>query len=147
MPGQGAIIATGAIDYPAEYQGVSEEFRSMIGLSKVMTVTCTYDHRVIQGAESGMFLARLQELLQGADDFYETIFDGLRVPHRPVRLGKDRSVACPACRATKAKIVAKQAAVIQLIHAFRVRGHLDAESIRWAEHTRHILNSIRPPTG
>jgi len=59
MPGQGAIIATGAIDYPPEYRGVAENVRASLGLSKVMTVTCTYDHRVIQGAESGMFLGRL----------------------------------------------------------------------------------------
>ena len=58
MPGQGAIIATGAIDYPPEYRGVPEDVRTSLGLSKVMTVTCTYDHRVIQGAESGMFLGR-----------------------------------------------------------------------------------------
>ena len=127
MPGQGAIIATGAIDYPAEYQGVNEEFRSMIGLSKVMMVTCTYDHRVIQGAESGTFLARLQDLLQGADEFYESIFTELRVPHRPVRLGKDRPVSVPGARAVSGEDVAKQAAVIQLIHAFRVRGHLEAD--------------------
>ena len=64
MPGQGAIIATGAIDYPAEYQGVNEEMRASLGLSKVMTVTCTYDHRVIQGAESGMFLGGCKSLLR-----------------------------------------------------------------------------------
>jgi len=63
MPGQGAIIATGAIDYPPEYRGVPEDMRTSLGLSKVMTVTCTYDHRVIQGAESGMFLGELQALL------------------------------------------------------------------------------------
>ncbi len=58
MPGQGAIIATGAIDYPAEYQGAADETRAMLGISKVMTLTCTYDHRIIQGAESGMFLGK-----------------------------------------------------------------------------------------
>src|ERR1700740_3451209 len=60
MPGQGAIIETGAIDYPPEYRGVPEDVRASMGLSKVMNITCTYDHRVIQGAESGMFLARMQ---------------------------------------------------------------------------------------
>src|SRR5258708_18931760 len=60
MPGQGAIIAAGAIDYPAEYQGAADETRAIIGLSKVMTITCTYDHRIIQGAESGMFLGKIQ---------------------------------------------------------------------------------------
>ena len=127
MPGQGAIIATGAIDYPAEYQGVNEEFRSMIGLSKVMMVSCTYDHRVIQGAESGVFLARLQELLQGGHGFYEEIFAALNVPHRPIRLGKDKPAAFPGLRTGQGEDVAKQAGVIQLIHAFRARGHLDAD--------------------
>ena len=127
MPGQGAIIATGAIDYPPEYAGVNEEFRSTIGLSKVMTVTCTYDHRVIQGAESGMFLARLQDLLQGADDFYEGIFSVLRIPHRPIHLLKEPASLAPVPRGQGGEDIAKQAAVIQLVHAFRVRGHLDAD--------------------
>ncbi|MBV8817398.1 MAG: 2-oxo acid dehydrogenase subunit E2, partial [Acidobacteriaceae bacterium] len=120
MPGQGAIIATGSIDYPAEYQGVSEEFRSSIGLSKVMTVTCTYDHRVIQGAESGAFLARLQELLQGGDGFYEQIFSDLRVPTRPILLVKESGAGSGiAPRATGREDVPKQAAVIEMIRAFR----------------------------
>ena len=67
MPGQGAIIATGAIDYPAEYRGAAEETRAVLGISKVMTLGCTYDHRIIQGAESGAFLAKVQELLDGKD--------------------------------------------------------------------------------
>ena len=78
MPGQGAIIATGAIDYPPEYRGVPEDMRASLGISKVMTVTCTYDHRVIQGAESGVFLGRLQSLLEGEDGFYEQVFRDLR---------------------------------------------------------------------
>src|SRR5437660_4122973 len=123
MPGQGAIIATGAIDYPAEYQGVTEETRAMIGLSKVMMVTCTYDHRVIQGAESGMFLGRLQALLQGEDDFYRNIFADLHIPHQPVHAEPDRAVSIPGVRTAQFDDVAKQAAVIQLIHNFRVRGH------------------------
>ena len=65
MTGQGAIIAAGAIDYPAEYRGASPEMRAMLGISKVMTLNCTYDHRIIQGAESGMFLGKLQSLLDG----------------------------------------------------------------------------------
>ena len=62
-----------------------EETRTSLGLSKVMTVTCTYDHRVIQGAESGLFLARLQALLEGEDGFYDRIFADLGIPMRPVR--------------------------------------------------------------
>src|SRR5205085_7667376 len=83
MPGQGAIIATGAIDYPPEYRGVPEDVRTSLGLSKVMTVSCTYDHRVIQGAESGMFLAAMQSLLEGESDFYTRIFTDLSIPLRP----------------------------------------------------------------
>jgi multifunctional 2-oxoglutarate metabolism enzyme len=129
MPGQGAIIATGAIDYPAEYQGVRAEMRSMIGLSKVMMMSCTYDHRVIQGAESGMFLARLQDLLNGAENFYENIFADLKLPYRPVSWQTDRSaVALPGVTSGKVSVEsAKEAAVLQLIHAYRVRGHLIAD--------------------
>ena len=85
MPGQGVIIATGALDYPAEYRSMAPRTLSLLGISKVMTVTSTYDHRIIQGAESGLFLARIEELLKGEDAFYERIFKDLKVPHRPVR--------------------------------------------------------------
>ena len=57
----------------------------MLGISKVMTLTCTYDHRIIQGAESGTFLGKVQALLDGEDGFYEEIFDHLKMPHQPVR--------------------------------------------------------------
>ncbi|HUQ92339.1 MAG TPA: multifunctional oxoglutarate decarboxylase/oxoglutarate dehydrogenase thiamine pyrophosphate-binding subunit/dihydrolipoyllysine-residue succinyltransferase subunit [Bryobacteraceae bacterium] len=129
MIGQGAIIATGVIDYPAEYQGVSSSVRSMIGISKVMAISCTYDHRIIQGAESGMFLAHLQELLQGDHDFYETIFADLKLPYHPVRWETDRMHALPGFggQGPYSEEVAKQAAVLQLINAYRVRGHLIAD--------------------
>jgi 2-oxoglutarate decarboxylase len=102
MPGQGAIIATGAIDYPAEYHGVTEQLRAVLGLSKVMTVTCTYDHRVVQGAESGAFLGRLQSLLEGEDAFYEEMFSHLKIPHKPVHWEPDRTVSIPGLRAGSA---------------------------------------------
>ena len=127
MPGQGAIIATGTIDYPAEYHGASDQLRALLGLSKVMTVTCTYDHRVIQGAESGMFLGRLQDLLEGQEDFYEEIFEHLKIPHKPVHWQVDRPVAVPGGRGGDLDEVAKEAAVLQLINAYRVRGHLIAD--------------------
>src|SRR6201995_3943710 len=109
MPGQGAIIATGAIDYPPEYRGVPEETRAAMGLSKVMTVTCTYDHRVIQGAESGMFLGRLQSLLEGEDGFYDQIFADLKIPMRALRWKADQ----PAAPVMNSDPV-KQAAVVRL---------------------------------
>jgi 2-oxoglutarate decarboxylase len=125
MQGQGAIIATGAIDYPAEYQGVTEEMKANLGLSKVMTVTCTYDHRVIQGAESGAFLGRLQALLQGEDGFYDEMFEDLQIPYRPVVWEEARpSVAAPGAFAGGMQELARQAGVLQLINAYRVRGHL-----------------------
>ncbi|HLG97466.1 MAG TPA: multifunctional oxoglutarate decarboxylase/oxoglutarate dehydrogenase thiamine pyrophosphate-binding subunit/dihydrolipoyllysine-residue succinyltransferase subunit [Bryobacteraceae bacterium] len=127
MAGQGAIIATGTIDYPAEYHGATEHLRALLGLSKVMTVTCTYDHRVIQGAESGMFLGRLQALLEGAEEFYEQIFEDLKIPHKPIHWQTDRPVTIPGVRGAQLDEVAKEAAVLQLINAYRVRGHLIAD--------------------
>ncbi len=127
MPGQGAIIATGAIDYPAEYRGAAEETRAVIGISKVMTVTCTYDHRVIQGAESGAFLGKLQELLDGNDGFYEEIFEHLRMPHQPVRWVADRQSQIPGMTAARYAEIAKEAGIMQMINAYRVRGHLIAD--------------------
>jgi 2-oxoglutarate dehydrogenase E1 component len=127
MPGQGAIIATGAIDYPAEYHGVTDQLRALLGLSKVMMVTCTYDHRVVQGAESGAFLGTLQTLLEGEGGFYENIFSDLKVPHKPVHWELDRSVSVPGLRGGQRDDVAKEAAVLQLINAYRVRGHLIAD--------------------
>ncbi|MGH9659319.1 MAG: multifunctional oxoglutarate decarboxylase/oxoglutarate dehydrogenase thiamine pyrophosphate-binding subunit/dihydrolipoyllysine-residue succinyltransferase subunit, partial [Bryobacteraceae bacterium] len=126
MPGQGAILAVGAIDYPAEFAGVSPDMRATLGIGKVMTVTCTYDHRIVQGAESGMFLGRMQALLEGADDFYEEVFAHLKMPHRPVRWEPDRHLSLPGMGTRHAEI-AKGAAVIQLINAYRVRGHLVAD--------------------
>ncbi|MCC6862666.1 MAG: multifunctional oxoglutarate decarboxylase/oxoglutarate dehydrogenase thiamine pyrophosphate-binding subunit/dihydrolipoyllysine-residue succinyltransferase subunit [Bryobacterales bacterium] len=127
MAGQGAIIATGAIDYPAEYEGMAPEVRAGLGIGKIMTVTCTYDHRVIQGAESGMFLGKLQALLEGKEDFYEEIFAHLKVPYRPVRWEPDRQASLPGLGTAHTGAVAKEAAVLQLINAYRVRGHLIAD--------------------
>ena len=122
MPGQGAIIATGAIDYPPEYRGVPDDVRSSMGLSKVMTITCTYDHRVIQGAESGMFLARMQALLEGEDKFYDQIFRELAIPAQAWRWEPDQATA-PMVSSDPMK----QAGVARLIHAWRERGHLVAD--------------------
>ncbi|HZQ55532.1 MAG TPA: multifunctional oxoglutarate decarboxylase/oxoglutarate dehydrogenase thiamine pyrophosphate-binding subunit/dihydrolipoyllysine-residue succinyltransferase subunit [Bryobacteraceae bacterium] len=127
MPGQGAIIATGAIDYPAEFAAASPETRALLGLSKVLMITCTYDHRIIQGAESGAFLAKLQQLLQGEDGFYEGIFRDLKIPYMPVRWQTDQQIAPNRYSAVNTD-VAKEAAVIQLINSYRIRGHLLANT-------------------
>ncbi|MFC7387525.1 multifunctional oxoglutarate decarboxylase/oxoglutarate dehydrogenase thiamine pyrophosphate-binding subunit/dihydrolipoyllysine-residue succinyltransferase subunit [Sphaerisporangium rhizosphaerae] len=121
MPGQGTIIGVGAMEYPAEYQGASPETLNRLAVSKVMTLTSTYDHRIIQGAQSGDFLRRIHQLLLGQDGFYDEIFQSLRIPYEPVRWVQDIS-------ATHDDDVAKSARVIELIHAYRVRGHLMADT-------------------
>ncbi len=95
MMGQGCIVATGAIDYPAEYRGAADDTRSALGISKVMNITSTYDHRIIQGAESGAFLGKLQALLDGENGFYDAIFADLQLPHVPVRWEIDRTSFVP----------------------------------------------------
>jgi len=127
MPGQGAIIATGVIDYPAEFAAMSEENRALLGLSKTLMITCTYDHRIIQGAESGSFLAKLQQLLQGEDGFYEAIFRDLKIPSIPIRWQSDKQIA-PTRFGSVNTDVAKEAAVIQLINAYRIQGHVMANT-------------------
>src|SRR6185436_2859734 len=126
MPGQGLIVATGALDYPPEYRSMAPRTLSLLGISKVMTVTSTYDHRIIQGAESGLFLARMEELLRGEDTFYERIFEDLKVPHRPIKWEIDENPGLFGPAGSKEEIE-KQARVLQLINAYRVRGHLVAD--------------------
>ncbi|GGS92498.1 alpha-ketoglutarate decarboxylase [Planobispora rosea] len=121
MPGQGAIIGVGAMEYPAEYQGASPETLSRLAVSKVMTLTSTYDHRIIQGAQSGDFLRRIHQLLLGEDGFYDEVFEALRIPYEPIRWVQDIST-------THDDDVAKSARVLELIHAYRVRGHLMADT-------------------
>ncbi len=89
MQGQGAIIGVGAMEYPAAFQGASDEKLAEIGVSKITTLTSTYDHRIIQGAESGDFLRRVHQLLLGEDGFYDDVFQSLRVPYEPIRWVQD----------------------------------------------------------
>ncbi|MFC4588172.1 multifunctional oxoglutarate decarboxylase/oxoglutarate dehydrogenase thiamine pyrophosphate-binding subunit/dihydrolipoyllysine-residue succinyltransferase subunit [Sphaerisporangium corydalis] len=121
MQGQGTIIGVGAMEYPAEYQGASPETLNRLAVSKVMTLTSTYDHRIIQGAQSGDFLRRIHQLLLGEGGFYDEIFQALRIPYEPVRWVQDIS-------ASHDDDVAKSARVIELVHAYRVRGHLMADT-------------------
>jgi len=127
VAGQGAIIAVGAMDYPAEYRGVAPDVVASLGISKVMSVTCTYDHRIIQGAESGLFLGTLQALLDGEQNFYDEIFEALHVPYAPVKWAPDKSPAGLAPVPEPSMEVVKEAAATRLINAFRVRGHLMAD--------------------
>src|SRR4029079_16983886 len=89
MAGQGAIIGAGAIDYPTEYKGTDPATLAAIGVGKVVTLTSTYDHRIIQGAESGEFLDVVESLLTGGDRFYDEIFAALDIPYEPVRWTRD----------------------------------------------------------
>ncbi|MBX2976012.1 MAG: multifunctional oxoglutarate decarboxylase/oxoglutarate dehydrogenase thiamine pyrophosphate-binding subunit/dihydrolipoyllysine-residue succinyltransferase subunit [Ignavibacteriaceae bacterium] len=125
MVGQGVIIATGAIQYPAEYQAMSPETISTLGISKILTITSTYDHRIIQGAESGMFLKEIHDLLLGENNFYDEIFSDLKIPLKPVNWETDIQPQ-GFNRNVNVEEIEKQAKVIQLINMFRVRGHLVA---------------------
>lgn len=127
MEGQGSIIATGAIDYPAEYQSMSQEVLNHLGISKVMTVTSTYDHRIIQGAESGGFLKRIHELLNGADDFYKEIFEDLGIPSQPIPFGKDNYTGFLDGKSSTMEQNKKTTAVMNLINHYRRRGHILAD--------------------
>jgi len=141
MAGQAAIIATGAIEYPAEYQGMSPASLSMLGISKVMTVTSTYDHRVIQGAESGLFLAKVHEFLTGEHGFYDEIFSDLDIHYPPLRWAEDFNPSLLGGDYQREQVV-KQAKVLQLIDAYRVRGHLlaDIDPLNLTEHTNRELD-------
>ncbi|QGK71240.1 multifunctional oxoglutarate decarboxylase/oxoglutarate dehydrogenase thiamine pyrophosphate-binding subunit/dihydrolipoyllysine-residue succinyltransferase subunit [Allosaccharopolyspora coralli] len=115
--GQSAIIGVGAMDYPAEFQGASEQTLIDMGISKIVTLTSTYDHRVIQGAESGDFLRKVHQLLLGEDGFFDEVFTSLRIPYEPVRWTQDIPEGA----------VDKTARVLELIDAYRTRGHLMAD--------------------
>ncbi len=136
MNGQGTIVATGSIGYPVGLANIG----AMIGAEKVMTMTSTYDHRVIQGAESGRFLGRIEEYLQGELGFYDGVFASLGV-----ELGPAPPIPAPAAAAAAASATAEEAqrraqpravpdeALLQavqsataLLKAFRTHGHLAA---------------------
>ncbi|HET9657434.1 MAG TPA: multifunctional oxoglutarate decarboxylase/oxoglutarate dehydrogenase thiamine pyrophosphate-binding subunit/dihydrolipoyllysine-residue succinyltransferase subunit, partial [Kineosporiaceae bacterium] len=121
MKGQGTIIGVGAMEYPAEYAGASEETLARLAVSKILTLTSTYDHRIIQGAQSGDFLRVIHSKLLGEDGFYDRIFHALRIPYEPVRWIRD--IAVP-----HDEDINKTARVQELIHAYRVRGHLMADT-------------------
>ncbi len=121
MQGQGAIVGVGALEYPAEYQGASPETLARLAVSKTLTLTSTYDHRIIQGAQSGEFLKRIHALLLGEDNFYDGVFAALRIPYEPIRWVSDIT-------ASHEDDINKTARVQELIHAYRVRGHLMADT-------------------
>jgi multifunctional 2-oxoglutarate metabolism enzyme len=121
MRGQGFIVGVGTIGYPAEYEGADPKTIAELGISPVTTLTNTYDHRIIGGAESGEFLRRIHRLLLGEDEFYDLVFRSLEVPYEPARWLPDQSPLADV-QASSEKIVH----VHQLINIYRVRGHLIA---------------------
>jgi multifunctional 2-oxoglutarate metabolism enzyme len=121
MNGQGTIVGVGSLEYPAEWQGASAETIARSAISKILTLTSTYDHRIIQGAQSGEFLRRVHQLLLGENGFYDEIFRSLRIPYEPIRWVADIS-------ASHDDDISKSARVQELIHAYRVRGHLMADT-------------------
>ncbi|ACU54648.1 2-oxoglutarate dehydrogenase, E1 subunit [Acidimicrobium ferrooxidans DSM 10331] len=120
MPGQGVIVGVGAIAYPAAFQAADPRLLGELGVSRTITLTSTYDHRIIQGAESGQFLATIAALLEGEQDFYDEIFSALQVPYPPMRWQADHTSMQPDAT----ERLAKQVHVQSLIHHYRVRGHL-----------------------
>ncbi|MEQ1873152.1 MAG: multifunctional oxoglutarate decarboxylase/oxoglutarate dehydrogenase thiamine pyrophosphate-binding subunit/dihydrolipoyllysine-residue succinyltransferase subunit [Ilumatobacteraceae bacterium] len=128
MPGQGVIVGVGSIDYPAEYQGADQRTLGSLGISKVVTITSTYDHRIIQGAESGLFLKRVHELLLGEHGFYDDVFRSVGVPYEAVQWRVDQNPLN-----SEEAMMHKQMQVATLIRVHRVRGHLiaDLDPLRW----------------
>ena len=122
MTGQGTIVGVGALAFPTEYEAADPSLLADLGVSKLVTISSTYDHRVIQGAESGLFLQKMHDLLLGEDDFYGKAFRSLHIPYEAVKWRRDFN---PVDR--EATMLEKQAKVNQLINQYRVRGHLIAD--------------------
>ena len=125
MPGQGAILAAGAIGYPSGFANGNEQALRLLGVGKVMQITSTYDHRVIQGAQSGEYLRRVDQLLQGTDAFYETVFSSLGLQAAPTIA----ITAQPAAAAGRPSddMLRAVAAGMAIVSAYRSYGHLGAQ--------------------
>ncbi len=139
MTGQGTIVGIGALAYPTEYEAADPALLADLGVSKLVTISSTYDHRVIQGAESGLFLQRVHDLLLGADDFYDGAFRSLHIPYEAVKWRRDFN---PVDR--EAAMLEKQAKVNQLINQYRVRGHLIAD-LNPLRHEAPVMHSELDP--
>jgi multifunctional 2-oxoglutarate metabolism enzyme len=127
MAGQSAIIAVGAIGRPPGLTGMDENSARELGVAPVMTLTSTYDHRLIQGVESGTLLRRIEQLLAGADRFYEVIAEGLGVQLPPLVLRAVRSTAAPGSNLpANQDLMYAVAAGMSLVKAHRTHGHLAA---------------------
>ena len=123
MPGQGAIFGVGALAWPAGFEAADPIALAELGVGKVLTLTSTYDHRIIQGAESGLFLKYVAECLTGGHQFYDEVFEALGIPYEPARWSKDLRAASGVNDHDQ---ILKQIRVQELINMFRMRGHLNA---------------------
>ena len=141
MPGQGVIIGLGTIDYPTAYQAADPRTLANLGVSKVITLSSTYDHRIIQGAESGMFLAAIHRLLLGEYHFYDDVFRAVGVPYEAVRWRPD---VMPADR--EQALITKQVQVNTVINMHRVRGHLIANLDPLAAEVPEMHDELDPAT-
>ena len=124
MPGQGAIFGVGSLSWPTGFEAADPRALAELGVGKVLTLTSTYDHRIIQGAESGLFLRHVAECLTGGHGFYDQIFSDLGVPYEPSRWSTDSNAA--ASPSANHDETLKHIKVQQLINMYRVRGHLNA---------------------
>jgi multifunctional 2-oxoglutarate metabolism enzyme len=145
MPGQGAIIGVGALGYPAGFEAADPRVVAQLGLGKVVTLTSTYDHRIIQGAESGLFLSRVAALITGADGFYDDLFESMGVPYEPVRWQVDSNAGAGSEEGEHQRLV-KQVHVQTLINMYRVRGHLIAHLDPLDAEPPHIHPELDPLT-
>ena len=121
MPGQGAIIGVGALGWPAGFEAADPAALASLGVGKVVTLTSTYDHRIIQGAQSGLFLRHVEQCLTGEHDFYDELFSDLGVPYEPARWSPDHAAGGSA-----SEEALREVRVQELINMYRVRGHLNA---------------------
>ena len=126
MAGQGSIIAVGAIGYPAEFSSLPDERLREMGISKIMTVTSTYDHRIIQGAESGAFLGIVDRLLQGQENFFDLIAESLELSPATYQVAKPAPGLKPSREPAAPEMLYHVAAAMALVKAFRMHGHLAA---------------------
>jgi multifunctional 2-oxoglutarate metabolism enzyme len=135
MKGQSAIVAAGAIAYPPEWAHAAPDRLRQLGVSKTMTLTSTYDHRVIQGAESGAFLRRMEQLLEGEDDFYEAVAADLGIDPAPLAAAHPASASAPPLGAAPApaapgapdeELLGAVQAATSLLKGYRTHGHLAA---------------------
>lgn len=145
MPGQGAIIGVGALGYPAGFEAADPRVLAELGLGKVVTLTSTYDHRIIQGAESGMFLKFVSECLTGEHRFYDEVFEAMGIPYEPSRWHRDRQ-SMDSAEISDIEALTKQVKVQSLINLYRVRGHLNAHLDPLEAEPPHLHAELDPLT-